>query len=588
MPISKIKSSSITADAASTNLNIDANTLFLDATNNRVGVGTSSPLQKLDVVSGDTYVGASIRSTSSGATNVALVIQDGTTGTGADGIYLGRTGAVNYLWTYENEPWVFASNNTERMRITAAGNVGIGTATIATKLVVADTGQSLVGTAYNVADFTNAGQTLGTRIGYDSSNGAVIASAGVNKPIAFWQYNTSNYVERMRLDSSGNLCVGTATALATASGRGNVTINGSGNSILVLGNGGAIAGYVFGDANSLGFSAGSGANSRVMTFDTNGIERARIDSSGNVGIGTTAPYTPLQVAGTIKIAPSNTTGVLAFGGNAQSATQLGIFRGAANSTSGGNFLNMAGYEGLTFSVSAADIGSQTERMRITNVGNLGVGTTAPLSRISTMGTGSTVGLASHAALRIQPSETGSTDQIIFGYAESGSYANAAIGFTATDYTNYQKGHIFFANRNATNNAAPTERVRITAPGEVLVGQTSAAQGAGISLQPNLATAAVGHSGSFATVWNIPTGTCGLFSVHLGSNGQYGGAALFFVTFGAAGAAYGNAVVTQIVAPQGDQSGYNWSWQIASNGQFQMRNNVGTVAFVPVINLITLG
>ena len=258
MPISKIKSSSITADAASTNLNIDANTLFLDATNNRVGVGTSSPLQKLDVVSGDTYVGASIRSTSSGATNVALVIQDGTTGTGADGIYLGRTGAVNYLWTYENEPWVFASNNTERMRITAAGNVGIGTATIATKLVVADTGQSLVGTAYNVADFTNAGQTLGTRIGYDSSNGAVIASAGVNKPIAFWQYNTSNYVERMRLDSSGNLCVGTATALATASGRGNVTINGSGNSILVLGNGGAIAGYVFGDANSLGLAQGLG------------------------------------------------------------------------------------------------------------------------------------------------------------------------------------------------------------------------------------------------------------------------------------------------------------------------------------------
>ena len=49
MPISKIKSSSITADAASTNLNIDANTLFLDAANNRVGVGTTTPASNLHI-----------------------------------------------------------------------------------------------------------------------------------------------------------------------------------------------------------------------------------------------------------------------------------------------------------------------------------------------------------------------------------------------------------------------------------------------------------------------------------------------------------------------------------------------------------
>ena len=103
--------------------------LSLDAEGN-VGIGTSSPIQRLDVASSNTAVYQAIRSTSSGATNVALLIQDGTTGfNNGDGIYLGRTGAVNYLWTYENEPWVFATNNTERARISSAGGFMVGTTT---------------------------------------------------------------------------------------------------------------------------------------------------------------------------------------------------------------------------------------------------------------------------------------------------------------------------------------------------------------------------------------------------------------------------------------------------------------------------
>jgi hypothetical protein len=101
--------------------------MTLDASGN-LGIGTTSPLQRLDVASSNTGVYQTIRSTSSGATNVALRIQDGTTGTGnGDGIYLGRSGAENYLWTYENEPWAFGTNNTERARISSDGNFLIGT-----------------------------------------------------------------------------------------------------------------------------------------------------------------------------------------------------------------------------------------------------------------------------------------------------------------------------------------------------------------------------------------------------------------------------------------------------------------------------
>ena len=97
--------------------------------------------------------------------------------------------------------------------------------------------------------------------------------------------------------TTGNVSIGTSTPLLTASGRGNVTINGSTNSILVLANGGTTSGYMFGDASSLGFSAGSGTNSRVMTFDTNGTERARIPSTGgiqsvnSISVGNATPTT---------------------------------------------------------------------------------------------------------------------------------------------------------------------------------------------------------------------------------------------------------------------------------------------------------
>jgi hypothetical protein len=113
-----------------------------------------------------------------------------------------------------------------------------------------------------------------------------------------------------------------------------------------------------------------------FAFRVNNSEVARFNTSGYLGIGTSSPYVPLQVAGTIKTAPTNQSGVIAFGGNTNSSTQLGIFRGDANSTADGNWLNIAGYTGITFSASAANIGSQTEAMRIDNSGNLLVGTTS--------------------------------------------------------------------------------------------------------------------------------------------------------------------------------------------------------------------
>lgn len=86
-----------------------------------VGINSPNPVGTLDIASsGQTF--AHIRSTTVNA--AALRIQASDTGTGnGDGLYIGRSAAVNYLWTYENEPLVLATDNLERMRINADGQV---------------------------------------------------------------------------------------------------------------------------------------------------------------------------------------------------------------------------------------------------------------------------------------------------------------------------------------------------------------------------------------------------------------------------------------------------------------------------------
>ena len=49
MAITKVTSGLISADASSIDLNIDAGTLYLDVSENRVGIGTTSPSVPLDI-----------------------------------------------------------------------------------------------------------------------------------------------------------------------------------------------------------------------------------------------------------------------------------------------------------------------------------------------------------------------------------------------------------------------------------------------------------------------------------------------------------------------------------------------------------
>lgn len=102
------KSVTTTLGGVTANVNIDANTLFVDGTNNRVGIGTAAPGFDLDVRN---------------ATNTTFHIMGNTSGVRLGASADTPVAGAGYLGTYSNNPIVFGTNNAERMRIDSNGRV---------------------------------------------------------------------------------------------------------------------------------------------------------------------------------------------------------------------------------------------------------------------------------------------------------------------------------------------------------------------------------------------------------------------------------------------------------------------------------
>jgi len=185
MAITKVSSGLISADASSIDLNIDAGTLYLDVSENKVGIGTSSPVHELTIgASGaDAKRSISIEGTNGSSEKATLELE-------ADG----ENSRANFKFNTGN------GTGTTRMTIDSSGNVGIGIAPTKTLQIESgstdDDGLFLShssGTVYAKIAVVNPGVDNDTVIGAVSNNNLKLITQ-----------NT----ERMRIDNSGNLLVG--------------------------------------------------------------------------------------------------------------------------------------------------------------------------------------------------------------------------------------------------------------------------------------------------------------------------------------------------------------------------------------------
>jgi hypothetical protein len=300
------------------------------------------------------------------------------TNTAASLIPTGSTVPTNGVYLPAANTVGVATNGGERLRITSAGLVGIGVSSPQLPLTIG------LGGGANPATSGSTQSSGGiARIG---SFGVATLDIGILAAGATWLQatNVTNLATNYNLllnPNGGNVGIGTTSPNELLEVAGNIHLSGADRSIFNRSN-------------------------NALTFGTNNTERARIDSSGRLLVGTssapvvTSATAPLNVAlgnehaatfirysanqfgpflaigksrsdtkgGQTAVIANDSLGVISFIGSNGSdfSNQAGSIEGYVDGTPGAN--NMPGR--LVFSTTADGASSPTERMRITNGGYL--------------------------------------------------------------------------------------------------------------------------------------------------------------------------------------------------------------------------
>jgi hypothetical protein len=308
----------------------ESGVVYLDEGNGRMGIGTTTPATKLDVV-GDSEFNGEVRISSNNihVNDKLLNIVDG--GTGKEGIHI-RTGQP----TIDFQDWntggkgeitsddgnisiqadvantkassniTFLVDASERMRITDTGNVGIGTTSPSRELTVGDgTTDARIRTYYSDGSYTETwggGIVFNRSASYLRPDGDNTKTLYIGSDIYTWQnlnlyaettrFTTEANGEAMRITSTGNVGIGTTSPTFKL----NVN-SGTDNTVARFASTDGTATIVVAD--NAGSAYFSRLNNKIQIGGTSGDSALNLTvlDTGNVGIGTTNPTHRLYVQG---------------------------------------------------------------------------------------------------------------------------------------------------------------------------------------------------------------------------------------------------------------------------------------------------
>ena len=379
--------------------------MVIDDQTGNVGIGTTAPASKLDVISSSTQI-ADFRSTvTDGLSNIRVVNDQQTTASGTSPAaielvgkrgssthgrhaWIGAEGVdgttfrtqIKFKVRPEDSPYQWSTLPTQ-MVIDGNGNVGIGTSGPGYKLDV-------VAGANSTYPFIvrNAGNV---------EIGGIYSTSGGAGQIYLFNASTVTTVKISTIDSSyfngGNVGIGTTSPFSRFTVSGALSASTSQISIVNTEGG-----------HSIIRSGISGVSNNGMSFVTASVDGSGqtipmvINASGNVGIGTTIPGSRLQVTATSNSATTVDNGITILNDSGINNCLAGIRLSTYGDSDGGLYPKQfigairdgafgAGKGSIVFcNRDAADtsvVALSDEKMRILPNGNVGIGTAAPSSKL---------------------------------------------------------------------------------------------------------------------------------------------------------------------------------------------------------------
>ncbi len=405
----------------------------------KVGVGTTSPSAVLQLKAGTTSAGAAPLKFSAGplvttaedgsveydgtnyyltvgTTRTPIPLSGGTSSYSSVGVGAGSSSAPSLTFSGDTNTGFFDSGSNDVIGIAAEGT--------------------------NIFNLSSAGMVSPVTGGANMTSAAGTAAAptysfsgdagtGWFRPLASTLAASTGGLERMRMDAFGNVGIGTTAPVRPLDVVGYIQTS---SSVLASNGSPSAPSYSFSNEANDGMYLASTA---TLGFSTNSVERMRIDSSGNIGVGTTNPQGRLDIAATAptfwfhdsQSNPSDNSnlGTIAFSSAASTSSTWASI--TAQRKPGYTDDNTA----LLFSTSGNSIGAgvNKEQMRIDANGNVGIGSTNPGARLQVGTQG--------AVISSDPSLSASSLGAV-SFESGNQILSFGLGTASTNYAQWIQSH----------------------------------------------------------------------------------------------------------------------------------------------------